>query len=198
MMVQQQRKIQRHERILLSLDNLTYATREQLQVVNRLGGDRNAHRILNDMEKDGLVKSIRTERKIYYLSNRGKEQIGSNQGELKKSWITHTLMRNDLYIQLGMPETWKKEVPIRFNEKDNFLIPDAMFNKENKFCFIEVDNQQTMKTNNDKIERYGRFFKAMFQQYGEHPSLICYTLSEVRKNKLSEACRKAGIKFAIY
>src|SRR5699024_7718266 len=70
MMIQQVKKQQRHEQILLSLDNLTYATQQQLQVINKLGGDRNAHRILHDMEKDKIISSIRTERKIYLLSRK--------------------------------------------------------------------------------------------------------------------------------
>lgn len=198
MLLQQQRKIQRHEQILSSLDELNYATLEQLRLTNNLGGNRNAHRILSDIEKEGTIKSFRYERKIYFLSNQGKEQIGSSQEDLKKSQITHALMRNDLYIKMGMPAYWQKEVPIRFNEVDNFLISDATFNEGNKFFFVEIDNKQTMRTNSDKIERYGRFFKAMYQHYGEHPTLIWYTLSEVKKNKLSEACKKAGIKFSIY
>lgn len=196
-MIQQIKRRQREEEILLSLDDLTYATRKQLQIICNLSGDRNAHRILHAMEKDKLITSIRTSQKIYFLSNRGKEQIGSNQGELKRSWITHTLMRNDLYIELGMPRDWRKEVPVKMNG-ETLLIPDAMFSKRNIKHFVEVDNQQTMKTNADKIEKYKELFSVIFKQYGHHPILIWYTLSEVRKKKLHDLCTKYGIKFVIY
>ena len=198
LLAQQKRKEQRQEEILLSLDNLTYATREQLQIVNNLKGDRNAHRILHRMEKDRLISSIRTERKIYFLSNNGKNIIGSNQGELKKSQIKHTLMRNEMYIKLGMPVNWQKEVPVRFNEESRYLIPDAMYNQGNVFTFIEIDNKQAMTTNFEKIKKYSELFKAMYHQYGTHPTLIWYTLSNIRKEKISSACESSKIKYEVY
>lgn len=198
MTAQHQKWMMRQEQILSRLDDLTYATREQLQVTESLGGPRNAHRILFRMEKEKAISSVRMERKVYYLSNRGKEQIGSTQGELKRSWITHTVMRNDLYIKLGMPDNWQKEVPVTLNGEKGYLIPDAMYHAGKKFYFIEIDNQQAMRTNYDKIERYGKLFKAMYGQYKEHPTLIWYTLSDVRKQKLEAACEKTGVKFKIY
>ncbi|WP_234402333.1 replication-relaxation family protein [Oceanobacillus damuensis] len=197
MMVQQQKRQQREEQILLSLNDLTYATRRQLQVVNKLGGDRNAHRILQQMEKDKSICSIRTEQKIYFLSNRGKERIGSTQVELKKSQILHTLMRNDLYILLGQPSDWRKEKPIRLNG-EVFLIPDATFKKAGEYHFVEVDNEQTMKTNIDKIKKYKELSSVLFESYKHTPTLIWYSLSELRKEKLKEACIKTGVKFVIY
>lgn len=180
----------------MSLDKLTYATREQLQIINDLKGDRNAHRILYRMEKDRLISSVRTERKIYYLSNRGKERIGSNQSELKKSWITHTLMRNDLYIKLGMPKDWKKEVPASVND-EVVLIADAMFTKEDKFHFVEIDNKQTMRNNYDKIKKYKKLSKVIFDNYKHYPTLIWYTHSNIRKDKIKNACEKHKLRYKI-
>ncbi len=196
MLAQQQKKNLRHEQIMLSLDNLTYATREQLQIINNLGGDRNAQRILQCMEKEKLINAARYEKKIYYLSNRGKQRIGSKQGDLKKSWITHTLMRNDLYIKLGMPKEWYKERPVTWG--DNKLIPDATFKKRGEFHFVEIDNQQTMKTNIEKIAKYRELSNVIFKQFNHTPILIWHSLSEFRKNKLREACKKAGVKHVIY
>src|SRR5690606_6612046 len=159
---------QREEKILLSLDELTYATREQLQIVNNLGGNRNAQRILQRMEKDKLIDSVRYEKKIYYLSNKGKQQIGSSQGELKKSQIIHVLMRNDLYIRLGMPKEWYKERLVKWG--DNKLIPDATFKQKGEFHFVEIDNRQTMKTNEDKIKKYKELSHVIFQQYNHRPT----------------------------
>ena len=197
MLAQQIKRKQREEKILLSFELLTYATRKQLQVVNNLGGDRNAHRILHEMEKDKSISSIRTEQKVYFLSNRGKERIGSTQGELNKSQILHTLMRNDLYILLCQPSDWKKEKPIKLNG-EVFLIPDASCMIKGEHHFIEIDNQQTMKTNIEKIKKYKELSKVIFDNYNHTPTLIWYTLSEIRKQKLKEVCETLGVKFRIY
>lgn len=195
-MIQQEKREQREERILLRLDKLNFATRKQLQIIENLGGDRNAHRILHRMEKSKLLSTVRYEKKIYYLSNRGKERVGSNQSKLKRDKIKHTLMRNDMYIKLGMPADWKKEQPINFN--DTTLIPDATFKRADKFYFVEIDNVQTMRTNYDKIKKYKELSKLIKQQYNHVPTLMWYSLSETRKEKLRAACVKRGLKFKIY
>lgn len=193
-MIQQKRREKREEKILLRLAEMNFATRKQLQVVERLGGDRNAQRILQRMEKDRTISSMRREQKIYYLSNRGKEAIGSNQSKLKRNKIKHTLMRNDLYIRLNMPETWKKEVPVRVAD-ETLLISDAMFTVGDSHFFIEIDNVQTMRTNYDKIKKYKELSNMM---QGKRLTLIWYTLSKVRQDKLTSACEKASIKYKIY
>lgn len=195
MSVQQRVRQQREEKILLSLDDLTYATREQLQIINDLKGDRNAHRILHRMEKDKLISSIRTERKIYFLSNKGKNIIGSSQGELKKTLIKHTLMRNDLYVSLGMPADWKKEVPIKANG-DTLLICDAMYSINGQYHFVEIDNMQNMRTNYDKIKKYKELSRMIFNQYKHHPTIVWVT-SDARKSKIEKSCADHGVKFLI-
>lgn len=195
-MLQQVKRQQREEKILSSLDELTYATREQLQIINNLGGDRNAQRILQRMEKEKLINAVRYEKKIYYLSNKGKQQIGSNQGELKKSQIIHALMRNDLYIRLGMPKEWYKERQIKWG--DNKLIPDVTFRKHGEYHFVEIDNRQTMKTNEEKIKKYKELSHVIYQQYNHRPTIIWYSLSEIRKKKLKQLCEKYSIKYRIY
>ena len=183
--------MKREEQILSTLEKLTYSTREQLQAIENLGGDRNARRILHELEKRKLINSVRYEKKIYYLSNKGSERIGKGGVNLKKSWIQHTLMRNDLFIKLGQPEGWKKEVPI-YNGDEVYLIPDAMFKKNGVYHFVEIDNTQTMKTNIEKIKKYKQL------KFKHEPVLIWYSLSDIRKEKLRLACEKAGIKFEIY
>lgn len=196
MLAQQQRKQHREEKILSSLDDLVFATRDQLQVINNLGGDRNAQRILQRMEQDNLIKSLRYERKIYRLSSRGRHQIGSTQDEPKTSWITHTIMRNDLYIKLDMPGDWRKEVPVKWG--DNKLIPDATFKRSSEFYFVEIDNQQSMRTNIEKIKKYKDLSRVIFGQYNHTPTLIWYTVSPVRQKKLKETCETLGVKHIVY
>lgn len=195
-MLAQMKRQQRDEQIMSSLDKLTYATREQLQKINNLGGDRNAQRVLSRMEKDKLLLAARMEKKIYYLSNKGKQIIGSNQGKLNKKEITHVLMRNDLYIKLGMPSDWKKERPVKWGE--NKLIPDATFKKSGEFHFVEIDNQQTMATNIEKIKKYKDLSYVIFRQYHHRPTVIWYAVSELRKKKLEKLCVEHGLKYKIY
>jgi|SRR5690625_784147 len=194
--MQQKKRQKREERILSHLDKLNFATRKQLQVIEDLGGDRNAQRILRRMEKDRTLLSVRHEQKIYYLSNKGKERIGSNQSRLKRNKIKHTLMRNDLYIRLGMPKNWKNEVPVNINGK-TLLIADAMYTRGSKYYFVEIDNVQTMRTNYDKIKKYKELSDMIHEQYKHYPTLIWYSLSDVRKSKLKKACEKQGIKYEV-
>lgn len=197
MLVQQRRKEQREEQILLSLDDLTYATREQLQIINDLKGDRNAHRILHRMEKDKLISSIRTLRKIYFLSNKGKNLIGSKQGDLKKGLIEHTLMRNELYIKLGLPETWKKEAELIVND-EVVLISDARYKDNNRYVFVEIDNKQSMRTNFDKIKKYGEVFRVIRRQLNYNPQLIWCTWSNNRKEKLQRECENNAVSYKFF
>lgn len=190
-------KIRRHERILSNLSELTYATREQLQIINKLGGDRNARRILLEMEREGLIKSVRYDKKIYYISNKGNDYIGKGNSRLNKKEIQHVLMRNDLYIKLGMPKTWKKEAQIIVND-EVVLISDARFNVGDKYYFIEIDHKQSMKTNIEKIKKYKEVFRMMYREFGYHPKLIWYTLSDVRKQSLAKACQNHAVNYQIY
>lgn len=196
MLYQTLKKNQRDEQILLSLDDMTYATRKQLQIVNGLGGDRNAQRILQRMEKEGLIKSVRYETKVYYISNKGKQQIGGNKKELNKSQIVHCLMRNDLFIKLGMPKGWIKEQPITWDGKR--LIPDATYKNTGEFHFVEIDHRQVMATNVEKIKKYKDLSNLIAMNYNHKPTVIWYSLSETRKKRLKAECEKAGIKFIIY
>src|SRR5690625_2066926 len=176
-MLRLKKKIQRQEEILSSLYELTYATSEQLKIINNLSSDRNARRILYEMEQDGLIKSTMRYRKIYYISNKGSDSIARGNKRLKKSEIEHTLMRNDLYIELGMPQTWKKEAKIIIDDKV-ILISDARFKRNGKYYFVEIDNKQSMRTNIEKIKKYNDIFRMIYRQDKYNPTLIWYTLSD--------------------
>jgi len=194
--IQAERRQARDEQILSRLDELTYATRKQLQILEGLGGERNAQRIIQRLEREKYISSIRQEMKIYFLNKKGQRQIGSNK-DLNKKWIRHTIMRNDLYIKLGMPADWQKEVKLNMNG-ELFLVADAMYSKNGINHFVEIDNQNTMNNNAEKIRKYKELFNAIFNQFKHHPVLIWYTLSDVRKEKLNDLCSRQGIKFKIY
>lgn len=195
-MIQAERRQARDEQILSRLDELTYATRKQLQILEGLGGERNAQRIIQRLEREKYISSIRQEMKIYFLNKKGQRQIGSNK-DLNKKWIRHTIMRNDLYIKLGMPADWQKEVKLNMNG-ELFLVADAMYSKNGINHFVEIDNQNTMNNNAEKIRKYKELFNAIFNQFKHHPVLIWYTLSDVRKEKLRGLCEKYQIRYVIY
>lgn len=141
------------------------------------------------------------EQKVYYLSNKGKERIGSNQSDLKRNKIIHTLMANDLFIRLDQPRTWEIEEPSKWtinNGEEQILIPDARFKASGKMYFVEIDNKQTMKRNIDKIKRYKELSYVMKQQLKYTPTLIWYTLTDNRKKKLEAACLKQGVEFKVF
>jgi len=184
--------VQSAESILSRLNDYTYATAKQLQIAEDLKSNRNARRVLYELEKDRLIAHVRYDYKVYYLASKGRGWIGSNK-KLKRSWITHSLMRNDLYIKLGMPPTWKIERPITWN--GNRLTPDAYFTKQNKYHFVEIDNLQSMQNNYDKIEKYRDLFQAMYRKYKYHPTLIWCSNSEVRKNKIKAKAQGMKIQF---
>jgi hypothetical protein len=190
------------------LDKLGYATRKQLQVIHRLGSDRNAQRFLTNMEDEGFIKSNRYEMKVYSLTTKGKNIIGSNK-EVTTNQLEHNLMRNDLYIFYQMPLNWRSEAPIQFNVghtlKENgalqadiiTIIPDATFQKENKYFFIEVDHTQSLQKNKKKIEKYAELDRKL-KRRNERMELIFYTLSSIRKKHIEMIGEKEGIKITVY
>lgn len=196
-MLRLQEKISRQEAILSSLIDLTYATSDQMRIILHLGSDRNARRILFDMENDGLIRSIREARKIYYVTNKGSDSIGRGNTRLKRSEVDHALMRNNLYIRLGMPSDWTKEAKIVINGEVT-LISDARFLHAGKYYFVEIDRAQSMRKNSDKIKRYADVFMTIKNTHGYTPQLIWYTLSDVRKERLAGVCNKEGIRYKIY
>ncbi|PEI87275.1 hypothetical protein CN679_22635 [Bacillus pseudomycoides] len=62
----------------MSLKKLGFLSRKQIQVLHDLGGDRNASRVMKDLEE--YVSSFRDSEKVYYLNKEGRERIGSNRG----------------------------------------------------------------------------------------------------------------------
>ncbi|CDQ17926.1 hypothetical protein BN982_00166 [Halobacillus karajensis] len=200
-MLQSEKRYLREEQILTTLNNLGFATRKQIQVIEKLGSDRNAARILKRMENEKSIQSFRREFKVYSLTHHGKELIGSSK-DLKTGasdrLVDHTLMRNELYIKLGMPIDWRTEKELLYNKQQDRIVVDAMYSRNGEWHFVEVDNKQTMKNNREKLKKYAIFKKDIFRDYGHHPTVIWYTVSENRKQKLEEWMREYGIKGEVY
>lgn len=187
---------EREERILISLSSLRFATLEQLRVIHNLKSYKNAHRILHRMEVDKWIESHRCEKKVYFLSNKGKERIGVYTDTKKRGGYEHILMKNDFFIHMGQPSGWTTGVEMDAGGKN--LIPDAMYKREGVVYFVEVDYAQSMKNNKEKIARYSLLFESITRDYGRPPMLLYYTASEQRKIRLKKELKAHQLQAKVY
>lgn len=184
------RKAKREEEILLSLKRLDYLTREQLQRMHNLRQTRNAQRVLSNMSK--YVSSFTDDRKkIYYLNAEGREVVQADKTRKKTAMITHYLMRNDLFITLGRPSTWKNEMEISIPGTRTSIIADSVYILNKLHHFVEIDYKQSMSKNMAKIKRYRQLstFNPQFK-------LIWVTTTPYRQQKLERLC--TGLKCKVY
>lgn len=150
-----------------------------MQTVHNLKGDRNANRILNDMSE--YLHSFRHGlENVYYLSKEGRERIKSNVIRKKTPNVQHYLLRNQLWIYLKYPSTWKNEV--RIKAKDISIVADAMFKRGKSNVFVEVDISQPMINNRKKIDKY----RQIRDLTGHNFLLVWVTELESRRAKLQE------------
>lgn len=156
--------------------------------MHRLGQDRNAQRILCGLS-EFICHFHEEKKKIYYLSAAGREVVQSEKARKKTAQVNHFLMRNDLYITLGRPTTWKNEVKISVN--DVSLIADAVFISNKLHQFIEIDYKQSMANNIRKIKRYKKL-----STFNPQFSLTWVTTTPFRKNKLEQLCD--GLQSKVY
>lgn len=199
MLSMSEKKRKRHEMILSSFTKLKFATRKQLQLLHDLGSDRNALRILREL-KDYLHVKTYDGMNVYYLAPLGREIVGIEEEVKWNQNVGHHLMRNDLYLYLRLPESWEVERKVEFKYKSGLtyqelsLVPDARFLEKNIRYFVEVDHTQSMIVNKKKIEMYYYLSQALQQE----SVLIFYTLTELRREKLSSLCREYNLIHKIY
>ncbi|MHA6481293.1 replication-relaxation family protein [Paenibacillus sp. strain BS8-2] len=176
-----QSKMTRWIQILESLDSHGFLTTSQIQRLHDLGGRRNTSRILNDM--NDLLSSFQLEEKVYYLSAKGRKEIGSSTARRRTLHTLHTLLRNEVYIRFR-PEYWRVEFPIKWGEET--VIPDAIFRRDGQFVFLEIDNTQTMAQNERKGSQYRALRETqIFQRkHGYFPTIMFVTGSEYRQKQL--------------
>ncbi|MBT2729451.1 replication-relaxation family protein [Bacillus sp. ISL-75] len=185
----------RQEQILLSLRKLDYLDRDQLNKIHRLGTIRNTNRILKQLSL--YLSSYREDYStIYYLNKEGREYVTSEKIRKKTNYVQHVLMRNQFYIYLGFPNEWKNEM--KLSDDEFTVICDAWFKFNGKYHILEVDYQQTMKENRNKIEKYKGLYKnkSMENKLGHIPPLLWVTTTELRKKKLVELLK--GLPYAVY
>jgi Replication-relaxation len=172
---------QRTENILLSLKKLDYLTRSQLQILHNLKGDRNANRVLKNL--DEYISCFRHGlEKVYYLNKNGRERVQCEKVRKKTPNIQHFLIRNQFYIHMQRPSTWENEIKVSVGELS--IVCDAKFEYKGTPCFVEIDISQPMVKNKSKIDKY----KKMKELTGDPFYLIWVTELESRRYKLTQLC----------
>lgn len=118
--------------------------------------------------------------KVYYLSKEGRERVKAKSIRKKTPNVQHFLLRNQLWLYLKCPATWKNEVRIKVGDKS--IICDAMYQYEKNHLFVEVDCSQPMSVNKKKIEKYRQIRDITKQPF----YLVWVTELESRRAKLKE------------
>lgn len=182
-------RVERQEQILHSLDRFGFLSRQQLQRLHRLGGDRNAQKVLKQMEE--YLYSFREDGygAVYYLNKVGRQMIGSQKIVKRTLQVRHALMRNDFFFHMRCPINWKHEVKV--TDGTTTLVTDVHFTKNRVHQFLEVDNTQSMAENAAKIKRYREMFeRGVFQrELGYFPTLHLVTVSRSRVKRFVEMCQ---------
>lgn len=160
-------------------------SRSQLQEIFQLGSNRNASRVMKQLEP--YVSAMRrADDSIYFLNKTGRERVGSEKIITKSTPYHHILLRNDIYCHYK-PLMWKNEYEIKI--KDFHIISDAVFMLKDKHFLLEVDNEQKMSVNKEKLDNYFRFMESGIWQKsnkGTFPTILFYVLSDYRKARLEE------------
>ncbi|WP_161798198.1 replication-relaxation family protein [Aneurinibacillus tyrosinisolvens] len=179
----------------MSLDRFSFLTRRHIQQLHRLGGDRNAQKVLQQMEqylhtfKEGYDT-------VHYLNKLGREMIGSEKQVKRTLQAKHILMRNDFFFFVGCPITWKNEV--KTTDGKVTIKTDAMFTRNKQHNFVEIDNTQTMSENRVKMDRYKQLFEngAFQKQFGYFPTLHIVTVNKSRMKRFKDMCE--GMPVEVY
>lgn len=182
---------ERQEKILLSLKKFDYLTVKQFQKLHDLKSDRNAYRVINQLEPYMHVfKDDGTN--VYYLNKKGREVVDSNKVRRKLTSAKHYLLRNDLYIYLGKPRSWQNEIRAKYedNKERIIAVADAHYTTKSyphsKHHLVEIDNTQKLSKNKIKIEKYRRLIeKGVFKGM---PKLIWVTTTPYRQETLKDLC----------
>ena len=188
---------------MFSLEKLKFATREQLQKIHNLGGDRNALKVLGEMKEYFHIQNHEG-MNVYCLNKAGRDRIGSFMEMKWTLQAEHHLMRNDIYIYFKEPGDWRTEEETLFRysvgqeRKTMKIIPDATFTLNGVYHFLEVDRTQSMIENKKKIENYAKLSPVMEKQYHHKPVILFYTLTELRREKLKEICQLNQVNCQVY
>jgi Replication-relaxation len=180
---------------------LGFVSRSQLQIIHNLKSDRNALKVLGEMKEYLHVKPSpeRSNENIYYLNKNGCEYVGQNEERRWVQSVEHYLMRNDLFIHYQQPNPFniEPEIVLREGMTQKIIKPDATFIRDNQYYFLEVDRTQKMNENKKKLESYAELFPLIKSTLKQTPILVFYTLSHIRKDKISGWCNEMNLPFEI-
>jgi hypothetical protein len=167
------------------LKKLDYLTRGQIQRIHNLKSDRNAQRVLKQMEE--YLSVMRNGENIYYLNAKGRALVICDKVRKSTGNIQHYIMRNYIYIAAGCPSNWRNEIRITSEgatKKDKVVcVPDALYNHGDFYTVVEVDNTQTMTKNQAKVEKY-RILKQRLAFGMIAPKFVWITTTEHRRQEL--------------
>lgn len=192
---------ERHEKILLLLKRFDYLNIRHIRILLGMG-ESYVYRFMSGLH--AYVSVFKDNREnIYYLSKAGREFIQSDKALRKITTAQHYMMRADLFILLGQPDTWRNEVRISYtydNDNPNSrvirVVADAHYvtseNHHIQHHIVEIDNAQKMNKNKIKIEKYRRLTeKGVFKGL---PQIIWVTTTAYRKKALLELCEGLNVK----
>ncbi len=172
-----------------------FLTRSQLQAIHNLKSDRNAQRVLKEIEG---VSVTRHGENVYFLNAKGRELTNCEKVRKHTSNVEHYIMRNQLFIEYGQPASWETEIRIRNgSNKANeiIVVADAIFERNKRQYIVEVDNQQKMIVNKKKINKYRQLVER--KAFGiKSPIFLWVTTTEYRRKQLSKLCE--GLEVYIY
>lgn len=152
--------------------------------------------------------------KVIYLNRDGRNLIGSDNEINRAKQMTHTLLRNEVYIYYSCPMDWQNEYTLETQLKPRTnldihlggnlkmsdkirVVPDAVFKRNGYVYFIEVDNTRDMRDNKKKIERYAEILPLIRKDFKESPVVCFFTLSEDRKRKFQELLKGKSIRHEV-
>lgn len=182
----------RDEQILLLLKKFDFLTRDQLRIYFKLGKIGNSNRIFRRLS-DYLLTIREGYQTIYYLSKEGREYVDCEKIRKKGGHVQHIIIRNQFWLFYGCPRDWKNEVKLLSNGKV-IVIADASFTRNGFKCYLEVDNQQSMKENREKVKRYKVVTEGFYKQFGYYPTIVWVTTTEHRRQQLELACEDLKVK----
>lgn len=173
------------------MKKLDFLSRSQIQRLHRLGGDRNANRVLSDMSD--YLNTVRLDEKVYYLNALGRDRVGATKVVKSSGQIEHYLMRNALYLAYGCPASWENEIKLTVAGKVS-IIADALFRVGSVYNICEIDRTQKMAENRAKVDKYRELLA--LGVFEKRPKLIWVTTTEYRRKQLAKLCE--GLDVRIY
>lgn len=164
-----------------SCDTLGFLTTSQIQRLHALSGRRNTLRVLNDM--GDYLNSFHEGELVWYLSAKGRKEIGSETVRKRTPLVQHTVIRNEVCVTYR-PELFKTEYSVKWDGKE--LVADAIMRKNGVYTFIEIDLTQSFGANERKMAAYRELRDSgkWTVKYGAFPTLLFVTMSEHRRQKL--------------